>query len=156
MAITKDELLMGRDKTHPKEYTKEISDNLDKLLAAINQVRATYGKPMRVTSGWRPPSINGSVPGAAKKSNHMLGLAVDISDKDGKLREWVLANLDLMGKLGIYMEDFRWTPNWVHFQVKPPASGKRIFIPYADTVKNPMTAPSAWSGKYDARHDKAD
>ena len=153
MAITKEELLMGRDKSYPQDYTKEISDNLDRLLGAMNQVRAAYGKPMTVSSGWRPPSINGSIAGAAKKSNHMLGLAVDISDKDGKLREWVLSNLDLMQKLGIYFEDFRWTPTWVHFQVVSPKSSKRIFIPYADIKKNPMIAPDAWSGAYDSKYD---
>lgn len=155
MAITKDELLMGRDKSYPNEYTKEISDNLDKLLAAMNQVRAAYGAPMRVTSGWRPAAINGAIPNAAKRSNHMMGLAVDISDRDGKLRGWVLDNLALMQQLGIYIEDFRWTSTWVHFQVVPTRSGKRIFIPYADIVKNPMTAPGSWSGKYDSKYDKA-
>lgn len=155
MAITKDELLMGRDKSYPKEYTKEISDNLDRLLAAMNQVRAAYGSPMKVTSGWRPAAINGAIPNAAKRSNHMMGLAVDISDRDGKLRQWVLDNLALMQKLGIYVEDFRWTATWVHFQVIPTRSGKRIFLPYADTAKNPMTAPNSWDGKYDSKYDKA-
>lgn len=155
MAITKDELLMGRDKSYPKEYTKEVSDNLDKLLGAMNQVRSAYGSPMRVSSGWRPAAVNSSIAGAAKKSNHMLGLAVDILDRDGKLREWVLSNLDLMQSLGIYIEDFRWTPTWVHFQIAPTRSGKRIFIPYADAKKNPMTAPNAWSGTYDSKYDKA-
>lgn len=155
MAITKDELLMGRDKAYPKEYTKEISDNLDNLLSAMNQIRSAYGVPMKVSSGWRPAAVNKAIAGAAKKSNHMLGLAVDISDRDGKLREWVLSNLDLMQKLGVYLEDFRWTPTWVHFQIAAPKSGKRIFIPYADIKKNPMMAPDAWSGTYDSKHDKA-
>lgn len=155
MAITKEELLMGRDKTYPKEYTKEISDNLDRLLAVMNQIRSEYGIPMKVSSGWRPAAVNGGIAGAAKRSNHMLGLAVDISDRDGKLREWVLSNLDLMQKLGVYLEDFRWTPTWVHFQVVAPKSSKRIFVPYADIKKNPMTAPNAWSGTYDSKHDKA-
>lgn len=154
MSITKDELLMGRDKAYPKEYTKEISDNLDQLLIAINQIRQAYNTPMKVSSGWRPAAINGAIAGAAKRSNHMLGLAVDISDRDGKLRSWVLANLDLMQKLGVYIEDFRWTSTWVHFQVVAPKSKKRIFIPYADVTKNPMTAPNAWGGTYDSKYDK--
>jgi hypothetical protein len=151
--ITKDELLMGRDKSHPKEYTKEISDNLDNLLIAMNQIRSKYGKPMRVTSGWRPSAINQSIAGAAKRSNHMMGLAVDISDRDGELREWVLENLDLMQKLGVYIEDFRWTQRWVHFQIVRPRSGKRIFLPYADTSRYPMTAPQAWNGNYESKYD---
>lgn len=148
--ISKAELLDGRDKQYAKDYTQEISDNLDLLLVVINQVRAAYGKPMTVSSGWRPPSINAATPGAAKKSTHMVGNAVDIKDPDGSLMKWVLANLDLMQKLGIYLEDFRWTPDWVHFQRVPPASGKRIFVPSTAPAK----APKRWDGKYDAKYDK--
>jgi hypothetical protein len=153
--ISKDEILMGRDKQYPQEYTTEISHNIDKLLIPMNEVRKTYGRPMSVSSGWRPSTVNANTKGAAAKSNHMLGLAVDIHDPDGSIRNWVIANLDLMQQLGLYFEDFRWTSTWVHFQCVPPASGKRIFVPYADTVKNPMTAPTVWSGSYDKKYDKA-
>lgn len=149
MAISKDELLKGRDKQYPKEYTKEISDNLDKLLVAVNQIRSAYATPMTVTSGWRPAEINASTPGAAKKSKHMIGLAVDIQDKDNRLMNWVLANLKLMKQLDIYVEDFRWTPGWVHFQLGKPTSGKRIFVPSADRAQ----APDRWNGEYNHAHD---
>ena len=145
--ITKDEILMGRDKTYPNDYTQEISNNLDKLLIPINKIRAAYGKPMSIASGWRPPSINEATSNAAKKSNHMIGLAVDIKDADGAVRKWVLNNLQLMKDLGIYMEDFRWTPTWTHFQCVPPASGKRIYVPSTAPAKD----PNAWSGTYDPK-----
>lgn len=147
--ITKSELLKGRDKAYPKDYTAEISSNLDRLLIAINKVRAAYGLPMIVASGWRPPSLNASTPGAATHSKHMLGLAVDIEDKDGKLMKWVLNNLKLMQELGLYLEDFRWTPNWVHFGLGAPGSGKRIFVPSASRAQ----APDRWDGKYDHQFD---
>lgn len=149
--ISKSELLKGRDLQYPGDYTQEISDNLDQLLLAINPVRTAWNKPMNVTSGWRPPSINGATPGAAAKSKHMLGLAVDIADPDGSLWAWVLQNLALMQQLGLYLEDKRWTPGWVHFGLGPPASGKRIFIPSA----NRATAPDAWDGHYDHSYDAA-
>src|ERR1035437_3414865 len=101
MLITKSELLMGRDLQYPMDYTQGISDNLDRLLIPLNNIRNAYGKPMTVDSGWRPPSINASTPGAALHSNHMLGLAADISDPDGELMNWVLANLQLMKDNGI-------------------------------------------------------
>lgn len=140
---------MGRDKQYPKDYTKEISDNLDKLLIPINEIRTAYGKPMTVTSGWRPPQVNAATSGAATKSKHMIGLAVDIQDKDNDIMNWALANLKLLKKLDIYLEDFRWTPGWVHFQLGKPASGKRIFIP--STTK--ALAPDRWNGEYNHAHD---
>lgn len=149
--ISKDELLKGRDQQYPNDYTQEISDNLDKLLIVMNQIRSAWGKPMTVDSGWRPPSINASTPGAATHSKHMLGLAVDIADADGSLWSWVLENLELMQQLGIFFEDRRWTPNWVHFGLGAPASGKRIFVPNA----NRASAPDAWDGEYDHQYDEA-
>jgi Peptidase M15 len=147
--ISKAELLQGRDVQYASDYTQEISDNLDQLLVPLNQIRAAWGKPMTVNSGWRPPSINGSTPGAAAHSKHMLGLAADIADADGSLWAWVLQNLSLMKQLGIYMEDKRWTPGWVHFGFGPPASGHRIFVPNANRALD----PTAWDGNYDHSSD---
>lgn len=147
--IAKEELLKGRDVQYASEYTQEISDNLDKLLIPLNQVRAAWNQPMTVNSGWRPAEINGSTPGAAAHSKHMLGLAADIADADGSLWAWVLQNLQLMKDLGFYMEDKRWCPGWVHFGLGAPASGKRIFIPSA----NRPLAPDSWDGEYDHSFD---
>jgi len=149
MAISKKELLMGRDVQYASDYTQEISDNLDRLLIPINKIREAWNIPMTVNSGWRPPSINASTPGAAPGSKHMLGLAVDISDTDGSLWAWVLQNLQLMSDLGIYLEDRRWTKTWVHFQLGQPKSGHRIFVPSA----SPALAPDAWDGEYDHSFD---
>lgn len=147
--IIKSELLKGRDQQYPNDYTQEISDNLDKLLIPMNEVRTQWAKEMIVDSGWRPPSINAVTPGAAIHSKHMLGLAVDILDSDGNLWQWVLQNLDVMKQLGLFMEDKRYTPTWTHFQLGAPASGKRIFIPNA----NRPQAPDAWDGNYDHQFD---
>lgn len=147
--ISKDELLKGRDKQFPNDYTDEISTNLDLMVEAMNQIRTAWGKPMTVDSGWRSPSINASTPGAAAHSKHMLGLACDIADPDGSLMNWVLENLQLMKDLGVYMEHFCWTPSWVHFQLGSPTSGHRIFIP--NSTRNPN--PSKWDGNYDNSFD---
>lgn len=148
--ISRDEILMGRDKQYPLDKDQEAS--LAILLERINKVRTKYAKPMTISSGYRPAVINSKVPGAAKKSSHTLCMAVDIRDVDGKVREWVLANLDFLQSIGLWIEDFRWTPTWVHFQIRP--ASKRIFLAY-DPAKTPMTAPKIWDGKYDAKYDKA-
>lgn len=149
MPISKDELLKGRDTAYPAEYTQEVSDNLDKLLIPLNKIRDAYGQPMVVTSGWRPSAINGVTPGAASHSSHMIGKACDIQDLDGSLLAWVMDNLSMMKQLGIYIEDPRWCPTWIHFQLGAPKSGHRIFIPSAAA---PL-APTRWSGVYDPKFD---
>jgi hypothetical protein len=127
--ITKAEILMGRDKLYPEEYTKEISDNIDKLLKCVNYLRQAYGAPMTVSSGWRPAAVNAATPNAAKKSNHMLGLAVDFKDKDGTLDAWCMSHQALLLSFGLYLEHPDSTIGWCHLQCVPPKSGKRVFIP---------------------------
>ena len=144
--ITRDEILMGREKAHPLSKAQEA--NLERLLKAANEVRKAYGKPMVVSSGYRPAAINAAV-GGAKRSNHMECLAVDFRDTDGSLVLWCLNNLALLKSIGFYMEDPRWTKGWVHLQIIAPRSGKRIFIPAAGTPPHPQ----AWDGKYDPKHD---
>jgi hypothetical protein len=148
--ISKDELLQGRDETFKDEYTEQISDNLDSLLVKMNKVREAYGKPMKISSGWRPASINGMIKGAAPRSNHMTGDACDVFDGNGAVMKWCLDNLKLLTDLGLYLEDFRYTPNWVHFQQIRPKSGKRIFIPSEALPP----APDKWDRKYDSKYDK--
>lgn len=125
--ISRDEILMGREKAAP--LTGVMEANLEKLLRAVNKFRAVYGKPMKVTSGYRPAAVNATVPGAAKKSNHMACLAVDFQDSDGKLAEYCLNNLKLLEEFGIWLEDPAFTKGWVHMQVVPPRSGNRVFKP---------------------------
>lgn len=136
------ELLMGRDILYP--INQEQSDNLDKLIAALNHIRHAYGLPMIVSSGYRPSSINASV-GGAKLSAHQSCQAVDIVDKDGELAKWILAHLTLLEEHGIYLEspDYTYIINkkgeridgWIHMDIRGPKSGKRVFIPYAGPIK---------------------
>jgi hypothetical protein len=162
--MTKNDLLKGRDLTYPKNYTPEISENLDDVLAVMVQVEKLWieggGAPFFVNSGWRPPSLNAATPGAAPLSKHMEGLAVDIGDKEGNLARWVLSHLDDMKRLGLFFENFCWTRTmaglsdiggWVHFQIVPPKSGHRIFIPNANRANN----PAFWNGQYDKQYDVA-
>lgn len=119
------------DELNPKGYelTSEQQTNLFKLHIAINKVRSAYGKPMRVTSGVRSMADQLRINPKAPKSKHLLGLACDISDKDSKLWNWCMVNLDLLEDAGLYLEAKSATPMWVHFQAAPPRSGKRVFLP---------------------------
>lgn len=123
--IKLDEFLMGRDKTHP--LSKEQTTNAASLLAAINYIRGVYGKPMVVSSGYRPGSFNTNA-GGATRSAHLSCEAVDIRDTDGEFRKWCLANIPELEKAGLYLEDPSFTPTWIHLQTRK--TSQRIFKPY--------------------------
>jgi len=126
MAISRQEVLMGRDKQYP--LTQEMEQNLQKLLKALNLFRTLYGKPMMVSSGYRPAAINATVAGAAKKSNHMVCLACDFKD-DGSLDKYCMDNQYILEQCGLYLEHPDATPGCCHLQCVPPKSGKRVFRP---------------------------
>lgn len=125
--ITRDEVLMGRDEKF--SLSEEQETNLTHLLECLNKFRAIYGKPMIVSSGYRPAAINAKVEGAAPKSNHIMCLACDFKDLDGSLDEWCLDNLHVLTDCGLYLESPMHTPNWCHLQAISPKSGARVFIP---------------------------
>ncbi len=134
--------LLGKYKFDDQD--KEIQDNLLILLDKMNDVRKAYGQIMIVSSGLRSITDQMRINPRSPKSSHIQGQAVDIVDKNGELREWVLKNIKFMEDLGLYFEDFRYTSGWVHFSIAAPKSGKRIFIPYA----GPIPHPELWDGKY--------
>lgn len=124
--ITKRELLMGR--VSEDKLPKELLDNLNSLHKKINVIREAYKRPMTVSSGYRSPEINKKV-GGAKNSWHLKCAAVDIFDNDGALQKWISKNEALLISTGLWVEDFKYTKGWVHFQIYPPKSGELFFKP---------------------------
>lgn len=120
------------------DISLDIQHNLEELLLRINKVRTAYNKPMKVTSGYRTIqdhiriyNKNGimdpkKIP---MQSTHLYGKAVDIYDPNKDLQKWCLDNIKMLEDVGLWLEDFGATPNWVHFQISPPKSGKRMFKP---------------------------
>lgn len=139
--ITLDEYWMGRDKTHKSDLTHVIIANATRTVAAANKLLAIIAQswdvdldihPVNkslVSSGWRPPAINAGVPGAAVRSKHMTGDAVDIYDPDGDIDEWCLDNLKHLESCGIWLEHPAATKGWSHWQTIPPRSKNRVFYP---------------------------
>lgn len=134
--ITMDELLSNQAKLN--ELDAPTQKNLNELLTKMNLIRTSWGKPMKVTSGLRTMKhhleiyARKGVTDPKKipmKSNHLYGRAVDISDPNRELQKWCTANEALLASVGLWMEDFSITTNWCHFQIIPPLSGKRWFMP---------------------------
>lgn len=136
MSIVMKELL--KKDTSFADLEPEIQRNLEDLLAKLNRLRREYNKPMIITNGYR--SLQHHLDIYAKKgitdqsqipmkSRHLYGLAVDVSDPNGELKNWINSNIKKCEEIGLWFEDFNATPNWVHIQITPPASGARFFKP---------------------------
>lgn len=140
MRITLEAYLNGREKLYPSELTPEIRSNAEQTVSLINALLAVLeaeGIPLEehpvnksiISSGWRPPQVNGQVKGAAVKSKHMTGQACDLYDPDGLIDEYLLEHPEPMVALGLYLEHPSATKNWSHLQTVPPKSGRRVFYP---------------------------
>lgn len=133
--ITLEQFWMGRDEKYQSELTPEIRHNGELLVGKVNNLLAIADVDgvmviHTVASGWRPPAVNDATTNAAANSKHRTGQAVDLVDAGRRaLTRWCLRNLDALEDLGLWMEDPRWTPSWLHLQLVPPASGRRVYIP---------------------------
>ena len=144
--ITLEAYWKGRDKEYADEITDEIRANAQKTVERANELLARAGRSdiNTVDSGWRPSAVNDSTSNAAVHSKHLSAEAVDLPDADRTLASWCADNLDIAKEIGIWFEDFRWTPHWVHCQIVPPKSGRRVFIP---SLKPPLdpSFPVTWT-----------
>lgn len=123
---------MGRDAKYPAELTREIELNAADLVGRCNLLARELPFPLpRVTSGWRPPAVNAGVKGAAKKSNHMTGNAVDFAGNE--MARWCFENQGKLERIGLWLEHPDATVGtnggWTHVARVPPKSGRRTFRP---------------------------
>ena len=129
-----------RDLLYFTDLTDEIQANAERLLPLVDKLLARMqadgvriptdaGTGSPIHSGWRPPAVNEQTSNAGKRSNHLKGLAVDLFDPQRKLGTWAVNNLPVLQELGLWMEDPRWSPTWLHVQCVPPASEHRVYVP---------------------------
>lgn len=124
--ITRKEVLMDRDKEYP--LSKEFEANLAILLERLNKFRNIYGKPLFVSSGYRPGKYNKGA-GGANSSAHLTCQATDFKDVDGALKKYIKDNPTILETCDLYLEAPESTPSWIHLQSRKTKSGKRIFKP---------------------------
>ncbi len=120
---------MGRDRLFAAELTDELQSNAALTLERANALLARAGMQRGVNSGWRPAAVNAAIPDAARRSKHMLCLAIDIDDDDGTLDAWCMAHLSALAEIRLWLEHPSATPRWCHLQTVPPKSGNRVFYP---------------------------
>ena len=123
MKFTLEEVLKVNGHT-PNSVPADIKKNLEDLIARVNKIG--YPKPMVCSSGYRDPAYNKKI-GGATKSAHCQGRAIDISDKDGKLKEYIMNQKGLLEKLGLRMESAKSAPTWCHLDTMP-VKYSRVFL----------------------------
>lgn len=104
--------------------TAEAIGNLTKLVDnVLDPLREKYGKPIRVSSGYRSAILNRSVNGATS-SQHRLGEAADITtgSKDENRRLFAIIKNELLFDQLIDEKNF----SWVHVSFREGRNRKQV------------------------------
>ena len=96
----------------------EIKQNVEELLVVLDDLREFYGKPIKITSGFRCTELNRLV-GGSPTSAHVIGYAADlqpIGDTFENFKAEVLRWLDKSGvKFDQCIIERSKSTQWVHF-----------------------------------------
>lgn len=130
--FTLDEMLFSITATNLKiDNTpgKAELENLKKLCTEVLQpIRDKWGKPIKVTSGYRCLKLNTKV-GGSKTSDHLVGAAADIKVKSGtnkKLWDLIMKMInsgEITCRQLIWEYGTKQNPNWIHISVNNPQHG---------------------------------
>lgn len=104
--------------------TADAISNLTKLVDnVLDPLREKYGKPIRVSSGYRSAILNRSVNGATS-SQHRLGEAADITtgSKDENRRLFAIIKNELLFDQLIDEKNF----SWVHVSFREGRNRKQV------------------------------
>lgn len=105
---------------------KQVLSNSRVLLTRVNKLLGMLelDAPVEVSSGYRDADYNVKI-GGARRSSHVLGMAVDLRDVDNRLKP--LITEEMLIECELFMESPIHTPTWLHLQTRPTNS--RIFLP---------------------------
>lgn len=109
--------------------TGEQALNLSRLLDACNLIEHLYKQSLVVNRGLSSAADQDRINPGHPHDAHVKGAGVDLADTERKLQAWWIVNIPLAEMLGVYFENFLYTPQHVHMQIYAPPSGHRFFIP---------------------------
>lgn len=128
MKFTVDELLRAGSRKWKKSEVDAVTlRNLEDLCRKVNALE--YEPAMYSSSCLRSLADQKRINPKAMGSSHLYGCAVDIADPDGKLAAFLLAMKEKLVECGLWMENPKYTPGWVHLQTYAPKSFNRVFNP---------------------------
>lgn len=130
--LTVSDYLSRYKESHTSDLTPHIVVNAEDLLLRVNEMlkETPLSYVPFVTSGWRPPSVNSKVKGAARHSTHTIGKGIDLADFDQELDKFLMANHKLLSKYGLWLEHPLHTPTWTHLDTRPRRPREiQVFLP---------------------------
>ena len=96
----------------------KIEQNIEELLGVLDGLREFYGKPIRITSGFRCAELNKLV-GGSPTSAHVIGYAADLQPIQGSFEEFKASVIDWLDKSGVKFDqciiERNKSTQWVHF-----------------------------------------
>lgn len=111
----------------PTEIEKQNLNDL--VINVLDPLREAYGKPIRVTSGYRCPRLNEAVKGV-KNSQHMKGQAADITPLEYKyINEFIefVRNWCLSHEFDQCIIETSKTGKWIHISWRNENRRKKLF-----------------------------
>lgn len=96
----------------------EVEQNIEELLEVLDDLREHYGKPIKITSGYRCAALNKLV-GGSPTSAHVIGYAADLQPVQGSFEEFKASVLEWLDKSGVKFDqciiEKSKSAQWVHF-----------------------------------------
>jgi hypothetical protein len=124
--ITVSDYYMGRYYNYVGEFSSEIEKNsqitVDRANLLLTKFKMAGDTEYRkVHDGWRPASLNAITTTANPVSQHMFGKAIDITDPNNTLYQWI--GDCVLEECKLWLEALRGP--WVHVQIVPPNGWKK-------------------------------
>lgn len=113
---------------HLRILTKIQILNLTELARRITLFEELMDRKFTVNSGFRTTMDQLRVNPKCPNSAHCEGMAVDLSDKDGEIYDFLIHNEDMVIKFDFYIELKTYTKGWAHIQTRP--THNRFFKPF--------------------------
>ena len=109
--------------------SEAVIDSLKHIAVNVFQkVRDHFGKPIRISSGYRSPALNKAV-GGSKSSQHVTGEALDIQGTNdltnADIFYYIKDNLNFDQLIWEYGNDDE--PAWVHVSLRRSGNRKQVF-----------------------------
>lgn len=114
----------------------DVVERLRKLVVnVLDPLRKAVGKPIRITSGYRSPSVNAAVIGSSKTSQHMKGEASDLQI-DGMTNQQIIDKIrQLRLPYDQLIDEQRGSSLWVHVSYNTSGSPRYQWL----TRRDPST-----------------
>lgn len=108
----------------------------------LQPLRDAMGGPIKISSGYRSPLLNGKTPGSSKTSQHSLGEAADIVSLGGftnaAMFDYIRKNLPFDQLIWEY--GTKKNPQWVHVSFRSQKRREQILVT-TGTPQKPSYAP---------------